>query len=165
MTTEPTIPQPELGRPQANGQGQSQGHRRRRRRRKNKSNQQGGQPQGRFSRIDAQQARPQMQAPQQPSSRVVAHPSRVQVATGKEEILPAEEQYAPPPAPGNSICRSITAGAKRDKRAADVCGRSTTAIATERQCRRWTAFHDSDFGQWAPRLLQRCECGIAGEFP
>ena len=46
MTTEPTVPQPDLGPAPANGQGQSQGHRRRRRRRKNKSNQQGAQPAG-----------------------------------------------------------------------------------------------------------------------
>lgn len=69
MTTEPTVPQPDLGPAQANAQGQSQGHRRRRRRRKNKSNQQGmQQPQGQTPQNQPQQAQPQMQAPppQQP---------------------------------------------------------------------------------------------------
>lgn len=64
MTTEPTVPQPELGPAQANAQGQSQGHRRRRRRRKNKSNQPGmQQPQGQTQPSQPQQVQPQMQAP------------------------------------------------------------------------------------------------------
>lgn len=67
MTTEPTVPQPEMGPAPANGQGQSQGHRRRRRRRKNKSNQQAGQqPQGQFQQNPPpQQSQPQMQQPHQ----------------------------------------------------------------------------------------------------
>ena len=65
MTTEPTVPQPDLGPSPANVQGQSQGHRRRRRRRKNKSNQPGmqQQPQGQMQQSQPQPALPQMQAP------------------------------------------------------------------------------------------------------
>ena len=68
MTTEPTVPQPDLGPAPANVQGQSQVHRRRRRRRKNKSNQPGmQQPQGQMQPNQPQQAQPQVQSlpPQQ----------------------------------------------------------------------------------------------------
>jgi hypothetical protein len=68
MTTEPTVPQPELGPVAATGQGQSQGHRRRRRRRKNKPSQQSGQQQAGQQQSQPQQAppQPQMQAAQSP---------------------------------------------------------------------------------------------------
>jgi hypothetical protein len=61
MTTESTLPQPEMGPAPANGQGQSQGHRRRRRRRKNKS-QAAGTAQG----VQNPQGTPQAQAPPPP---------------------------------------------------------------------------------------------------
>lgn len=63
MTTESTVPQPDLGPAPANVQGQLQGHRRRRRRRKNKSNQPGMQQPQQGQPNQPQQAPPQMQAP------------------------------------------------------------------------------------------------------
>jgi len=102
MTTEPTIPQPELGSAQANGQGQSQGHRRRRRRRKNKSNQQGGQPQGQLQPNQAQPSQPQMQAPQQPQQQG-GPPKQGSGRHRKKKKFFQQKSGAPQPQPGNSI--------------------------------------------------------------
>lgn len=104
MTTEPTVPQPELGPVAANGQGQSQGHRRRRRRRKNKSNQQGGQPpqQGQLQQSQPQQAQPQMQAPpqQQPQGGMQKQGSG---RHRKKKKFFQQKNQGPQPQPGNSI--------------------------------------------------------------
>jgi len=101
MTTEPTVPQPELGSPQANGQGPSQGHRRRRRRRKNKSNQPAGQaqPQGQVQQPQPQ-AQPQMQAPQQPQG---GPPKQGSGRHRKKKKFFPQKNGSPPPQPGNSI--------------------------------------------------------------
>ena len=101
MTTEPTVPQPELGSPQANGQGQSQGHRRRRRRRKNKSNQPAGQPQGQVQQPQPPQPQPpQMQAPQQPQG---GPPKQGSGRHRKKKKFFSPKTGSPPPQPGNSI--------------------------------------------------------------
>jgi CheY-like chemotaxis protein len=102
MTTEPTIPQPELGSAQANGQGQSQGHRRRRRRRKNKSNPQGGQPQGQIQQTQPQPAQPQMQAPQQPQQQG-GPPKQGFGRHRKKKKFFQQKTNSPQPQPGNSI--------------------------------------------------------------
>ncbi len=102
MTTEPTIPQPELGSAQANGQGQSQGHRRRRRRRKNKSNQPGAQPQGPIQQNQPPSVQPQMQAPQQPQQ--PGGPSKQGSGRHrKKKKFFQQKSSTPPPQPGNSI--------------------------------------------------------------
>jgi hypothetical protein len=102
MTTEPTIPQPELGSAQANGQGQSQGHRRRRRRRKNKSNQPGAQPQGPIQQNQPPSVQPQMQAPQQPQQQ--GGPSKQGSGRHrKKKKFFQQKTSTPPPQPGNSI--------------------------------------------------------------
>jgi hypothetical protein len=102
MTTEPTIPQPELGSAQANGQGQSQGHRRRRRRRKNKSNQPGAQPQGPIQQNQPPSVQPQMQAPQQPQQQ--GGPSKQGSGRHrKKKKFFQQKSSTPPPQPGNSI--------------------------------------------------------------
>lgn len=105
MTTEPTVPQPEVGPAPANGQGQSQGHRRRRRRRKNKSNQQAGQQpqQGQFLQNQPPQ-QPQMQ-PSQP------HPQNGQQQQQKQgsgrhrkkKKFFQQKNGGSQPQPGNSI--------------------------------------------------------------
>jgi hypothetical protein len=102
MTTEPTIPQPEMGSVPANGQGQSQGHRRRRRRRKNKSNQPGVQPQGQIQQNQPQQAPPQMQAPQQPQQQG-GPPKQGSGRHRKKKKFFQQKSNAPQPQPGNSI--------------------------------------------------------------
>ncbi|MGA8087072.1 MAG: response regulator [Terracidiphilus sp.] len=102
MTTEPTIPQPELGSAQANGQGQSQGHRRRRRRRKNKSNQPGGQPQGQIQQNQPQPAQPQMQAPLQPQQQA-GPPKQGSGRHRKKKKFFQQKANTPQPQPGNSI--------------------------------------------------------------
>jgi hypothetical protein len=101
MTTEPTVPQPELGSAQANGQGQSQGHRRRRRRRKNKTNQSGAQPQGQLQPNQPPQAQPQMQAPQQPQQG--GPPKQGSGRHRKKKKFFQQKSGAPQPGPGNSI--------------------------------------------------------------
>jgi hypothetical protein len=102
MTTEPTIPQPELGSAQPNGQGQSQGHRRRRRRRKNKSNQPGAQPQGPIQQNQPPSVQPQMQAPQQPQQQ--GGPSKQGSGRHrKKKKFFQQKTSTPPPQPGNSI--------------------------------------------------------------
>ncbi|HEX4487171.1 MAG TPA: response regulator [Terriglobales bacterium] len=102
MTTEPTIPQPEMGSVPANGQGQSQGHRRRRRRRKNKSNQPSVQPQGQIQQNQPQQAPPQMQAPQQPQQQG-GPPKQGSGRHRKKKKFFQQKSNTPPPQPGNSI--------------------------------------------------------------
>jgi len=102
MTTEPTIPQPELGSAQANGQGQSQGHRRRRRRRKNKSNQPGGQPQGPIQQNQPQAPQPQMQAPQQPQQQG-GPPKQGSGRHRKKKKFFQQKTNAQQAQPGNSI--------------------------------------------------------------
>jgi hypothetical protein len=102
MTTEPTIPQPELGSAPANGQGQSQGHRRRRRRRKNKSNQPGGQPQGQIQQNQPQPAQPQMQAPPQPQQQG-GPPKQGSGRHRKKKKFFQQKTNAPQLQPGNSI--------------------------------------------------------------
>ncbi len=106
MTTEPTVPQPDLGSAPANGQGQSQGHRRRRRRRKNKSNQPGGQPQAQQQnppqQNPPQQAQPQMQAPQQPQQQG-GPPKQGSGRHRKKKKFFQQKSSAPQPGPGNSI--------------------------------------------------------------
>jgi hypothetical protein len=101
MTTEPTVPQPELGSAQANGQGQSQGHRRRRRRRKNKTNQPGAQPQGQLQPNQPPQAQPQMQTPQQPQQG--GPPKQGSGRHRKKKKFFQQKSGAPQPGPGNSI--------------------------------------------------------------
>jgi hypothetical protein len=112
MTTEPTVPQPELGSPQANGQGQSQGHRRRRRRRKNKTNQPGAQPQGQLQPNQPQQALPQMQAPQQPQQG--GPPKQGSGRHRKKKKFFQQKSGAPQPGPGNSIAPQHN-GRRKDK--------------------------------------------------
>jgi len=102
MTTEPTIPQPELGSVPANSQGQSQGHRRRRRRRKNKSNQPGGQPQGQVQQNQAQAPPPQMQAPP-PQQQQGGPPKQGSGRHRKKKKFFQQKSSTPPPQPGNSI--------------------------------------------------------------
>ena len=115
MTTEPTVPQPEMGPVPANSQGQSQGHRRRRRRRKNKSNQQTGQPpQGQYQQSQPpQQSVSQMQAPQQPQN------GQQQGKQGsgrhrKKKKFFQQKNGAPQPQPGNSIAPQHQ-GRRKDK--------------------------------------------------
>ena len=103
MTTEPTIPQPELGSAQANGQGQSQGHRRRRRRRKNKSNQPGAQPQGPIQQNQPPSVQPQMQAPQQPQQQQGGPSKQGSGRHRKKKKFFQQKSSTPPPQPGNSI--------------------------------------------------------------
>ena len=102
MTTEPTIPQPELGSVPANGQGQSQGHRRRRRRRKNKPNQPGGQPQGQIQQNQPQPAQPQMQAASQPQQQG-GPPKQGSGRHRKKKKFFQQKTNSPQPQPGNSI--------------------------------------------------------------
>ena len=113
MTTEPTQPQPELGPAPANGQGQSQGHRRRRRRRKNKSNQPGGSR--RPAAESAQPAQPQMQAPQQPHSRVDRPSRRLPAGTEEEEVLPAKDEHSAAGTGQQHRSSATMAGARRDR--------------------------------------------------
>jgi hypothetical protein len=101
MTTEPTVPQPELGSAPTNGQGQSQGHRRRRRRRKNKPNQPGGQPQAQ-QQNPPQPAQPQMQAPQQPQQQG-GPPKQGSGRHRKKKKFFQQKNNTPQPQPGNSI--------------------------------------------------------------
>ncbi|MGA7242638.1 MAG: response regulator [Terracidiphilus sp.] len=101
MTTEPTVPQQDLGSSPTNGQGQSQGHRRRRRRRKNKSNQPGGQPQVQ-QQNPPQQAQPQMQAPQQPQQQG-GPPKQASGRHRKKKKFFQQKTNTPQPGPGNSI--------------------------------------------------------------
>jgi len=103
MTTEPTVPQQELGPSPTNGQGQSQGHRRRRRRRKNKSNQPGGQPQGQIQQGQPQQAQPQMQAPQQPQQQGGPPNKQGSARHRKKKKFFQPKSGAAQPQPGNSI--------------------------------------------------------------
>ena len=104
MTTEPTVPQPELGSAQANGQGQSQGHRRRRRRRKNKTNQPGGQPQGQLQPNQPQPSQPQMQAPQPQQPRPQGGPPKDGSGRHrKKKKFFQQKSGTPQPGPGNSI--------------------------------------------------------------
>jgi hypothetical protein len=112
MTTEPTVPQPELGSAQANGQGQSQGHRRRRRRRKNKTNQPGAQPQGQLQPNQPQQAQPQMQAPQQPQQG--GPPKQGSGRHRKKKKFFQQKSGVPQPGPGNSIAPQHN-GRRKDK--------------------------------------------------
>ncbi len=112
MTTQPTVPQPELGSSQANGQGQSQGHRRRRRRRKNKTNQPGAQPQGQLQLNQPQQAQPQMQAPQQPQQG--GPPKQGSGRHRKKKKFFQQKSGAPQPGPGNSIAPQHN-GRRKDK--------------------------------------------------
>ena len=103
MTTEPTVPQPEMGPAPANGQGQSQGHRRRRRRRKNKSNQQSGQQPGQFQQNQAPQAsQPQMQAPPQMQPQNGQQPSK-QGSGRHRKKKKFFQQKNGGPQPGNSL--------------------------------------------------------------
>jgi hypothetical protein len=102
MTTEPTIPQPDLGSVPANGQGQSQGHRRRRRRRKNKPNQPGGQPQGQIQQNQPQPAQPQMQAASQPQQQG-GPPKQGSGRHRKKKKFFQQKTSSPQPQPGNSI--------------------------------------------------------------
>jgi hypothetical protein len=105
MTTEPTVPQPELGPVPANGPGQSQGHRRRRRRRKNKSNQQGGQQpqQGQMQQGQPPQAQPQMQAPPQPQQQQGGGQKQGARQHRKKKKFFQQKNGGPQPQPGNSI--------------------------------------------------------------
>jgi hypothetical protein len=103
MTTEPTVPQPELGLAPANGQGQSQGHRRRRRRRKNKSNQPGAQPQGPIQQNQPPSVQPQMQAPQQPQQQQGGPSKQGSGRHRKKKKFFQQKSSTPPPQPGNSI--------------------------------------------------------------
>ena len=114
MTTEPTVPQPDLGPAPANVQGQSQGHRRRRRRRKNKSNQQGmQQPQGQQSQNQPQQAQPQMQAP--PQQQPQGGPSKQGSGRHrKKKKFFQQKGSGPQPQPGNSIAPQQH-GRRKDK--------------------------------------------------
>lgn len=98
MTTEPTLPQPELGSPQANSQGQSQGHRRRRRRRKNKSTQPGA-PQVQ----QVQQVQQQPLPPPQPQAASPARPPHVRPNPPRKKKKFFSKSGAPAPQPGNSI--------------------------------------------------------------
>ena len=101
MTTEPTVPQQDLGSSPTNGQGQSQGHRRRRRRRKNKSNQPGGQPQ-----VQSAESAAAGSAADAGSSTAAAAGRTAQAGfwptSEEEEVLPAKTN-TPQPGPGNSI--------------------------------------------------------------
>jgi hypothetical protein len=117
MTTEPTVPQPELGSAPANGQGQSQGHRRRRRRRKNKTNQPAGQPQGQFQPNQAQPSAPQMQAPppQQPRQQQGGPPKEGSGRHRKKKKFFQQKSGAPQPGPGNSIAPQHNNGNGRRK--------------------------------------------------
>ena len=103
MTTEPTLPQPELGPAQANGQGQSQGHRRRRRRRKNKSSQPGG------AAGAAGQIRSRRPAAADAGSAAAASAGRAaqagfaRIREGRRRNSSRKRFGAPQPQPGNSI--------------------------------------------------------------
>jgi hypothetical protein len=105
MTTEPTVPQPDLGPAPANVQGQSQGHRRRRRRRKNKSNQPGSQqPQGQAQQSQPQQAQPSMQAPSQQHQQAQGGPQKQGSGRHrKKKKFFQQKTSGPQPQPGNSI--------------------------------------------------------------
>jgi hypothetical protein len=98
MTTESTLPQPEMGPAPANGQGQSQGHRRRRRRRKNKATQpgaaQGQQAQSPQPPAPHSQAQPPAPRPPQP------HQNQNQ---GKRKKFFQQKPSQPAAQPGNSI--------------------------------------------------------------
>lgn len=103
MTTEPTVPQPELGPAPANVQGQSQGHRRRRRRRKNKSNQPGLQQPQQGQQNQPQPPQPQMQAPPlQQQSQGGASKQGSGRHRKKKKFFQAKNS-GPQPQPGNSI--------------------------------------------------------------
>jgi hypothetical protein len=102
MTTEPTVPQQELGSAPTNGQGQSQGHRRRRRRRKNKPSQPGGQPQAQ-QQNPPQQVQPQMQAPPQPQQQGGPPKQGSGRHRKKKKFFQQKNGGAPQPGPGNSI--------------------------------------------------------------
>jgi hypothetical protein len=102
MTTEPTVPQSDLGPAPANGQGQSQGHRRRRRRRKNKSHQPGMQGQ-QGQQNSPSPVQPQMQAPppqQQPQGGGQKQGSGRH--RKKKKFFP-QKNSGPQAQPGNSI--------------------------------------------------------------
>jgi len=103
MTTEPTVPQPDLGPAPANVQGQSQGHRRRRRRRKNKSHQQGvQQPQGQAQQSQPQLAQPQMQAPPMQQQQG-GGPKQGSGRHRKKKKFFQQKNPGSQPQPGNSI--------------------------------------------------------------
>lgn len=115
MTTEPTVPQPDLGPAPANGQGQSQGHRRRRRRRKNKASQQGmQQPQGQAQQNQPHQGQPQMQAP--PPQQQLQGGSQKQGSGRhrKKKKFFQQKNSGPQPQPGNSIAPHHQ-GRRKDK--------------------------------------------------
>jgi hypothetical protein len=101
MTTEPTVPQQELGSAPTNGQGQSQGHRRRRRRRKNKPGQPGGQPQMQ-QQNSPPQAQPQTQAPPPPQLQG-GPPKQGSGRHRKKKKFFQQKSNTPQPQPGNSI--------------------------------------------------------------
>ena len=146
MTTEPTMPQQELGSAPANGQGQSQGHRRRRRRRKNKPNQPNGQPQAQ-QQSPPQQVQPQMQAPQQPQQQGGPPKQGSGRHRKKKKFFQQKSGGAPQPGPGNSIAPQHNGRRKeRQQGPADVCGSDGPQLShRERQCRGWTSFDDSYF--------------------
>ena len=119
MTTEPTVPQPDLGPAQANAQGQSQGHRRRRRRRKNKSNQQLGmqpqQGQGQMQPSQPQPAPPQMQAPPpQQQSQGGAQKQGAGRHRKKKKFF-QQKNSGPQPQPGNSIAPRQGGGRRKER--------------------------------------------------
>jgi hypothetical protein len=103
MTTEPTVPQQELGSAPTNGQGQSQGHRRRRRRRKNKPSQPGGQPQAQQQNSPPQAQPQQMQAPSQPLQQGGPPKQGSGRHRKKKKFFQQKTGGAPQPGPGNSI--------------------------------------------------------------
>ena len=112
MTTEPTVPQPDLGPAQANAQGQSQGHRRRRRRRKNKSNQPGmQQPQGQLQQSQPQQ--PQMQAPPPQQPQGGAQKQGAGRHRKKKKFF--QKNSGPQLQPGNSIAPQQHQGRRKDR--------------------------------------------------
>jgi hypothetical protein len=116
MTTEPTVPQQELGSSPTNGPGQSQGHRRRRRRRKNKSNQPVGQQQpGQVQPNQPAQAAPQMQATppqQQPQG---GPPKQGSGRHRKKKKFFQQKSGAPQPQPGNSSAPQYQGGRRKER--------------------------------------------------
>jgi hypothetical protein len=118
MTTEPTVPQPEMGPAPANPQGQSQGHRRRRRRRKNKSNQQAGQqPQGQFQQSQPPPPpQPHIQAapPQQPQGQNGQQSKQGSGRHRKKKKFFQQKNGAPQLQPGNSLAPQHQ-GRRKDK--------------------------------------------------
>ncbi len=116
MTTEPTVPQPDLGSVPANGSGQSQGHRRRRRRRKNKSNQPVGQQQpGQSQPSQPAQAAPQMQVPPQQQQPQGGPPKQGSGRHRKKKKFFQQKSGAPQPQPGNSIAPQYQGGRRKER--------------------------------------------------